>query len=117
MPQRSAPPRSKYRNVKTTVAGLTFDSRKEAERWIVLLARQQAGEIRDLRRQVPYQLKCPTGDPLIALVVAEYLADFDYIECATNEHIVEDTKGYRTRLYVLKRKWLELQERIVIREL
>ena len=32
------PKRSKYGNVKTVVDGFTFDSKKEADRWLVLKA-------------------------------------------------------------------------------
>ena len=45
---------SKYRNVKTTVSGHTFDSRHEAERYIVLRSMEKSGLISNLRLQVPY---------------------------------------------------------------
>lgn len=47
---------SKYHNQKTTVCGKTFDSRHEAERYIVLRSLEQSGVITDLRLQVPYEL-------------------------------------------------------------
>ena len=33
-----------------------------------------------------------------------YISDFTYIDTATGEIIVEDTKGFRTADYILKRK-------------
>ena len=47
---------NKYHNQKTTVCGKTFDSRHEAERYIVLRSLEQSGVITDLRLQVPYEL-------------------------------------------------------------
>lgn len=112
LPQR----RSKYRNVRVEVDGIMFDSKREAEHWLSLKAREQAGEIRDLKRQVRYNLICPNPERLIHYTVSEYVADFDYYVVATGEHIVSDAKGHRTREYLLKRKWLELQEGIAIVE-
>ncbi len=102
---------SKYHSEKVTLDGETFDSRREARRWMDLRLLEQAGEIRDLRRQVKYIL-IPTqreeGDgkkpgKLIEREVA-YLADFVYIDARTGETIVEDVKGVRTDAYILKRK-------------
>ena len=46
----------KYRNEKTVVAGLTFDSKAEARRYGELQLLERAGRISDLRRQVPIEL-------------------------------------------------------------
>src|SRR6266496_6320539 len=48
--------RSKYRNVKCIVQGERFDSQREADAWLGLLARQAAGEIEGLQRQVHFPL-------------------------------------------------------------
>ena len=48
--------RNKYGNKKTVVDGITFDSRKEAKRYQELKLLEKAGEIKDLRRQVKYEL-------------------------------------------------------------
>lgn len=40
---------SKYHNTKTTISGHTFDSRHEAERYIVLRSMEKSGLISDLR--------------------------------------------------------------------
>lgn len=103
---------SKYRNVKTVIDGETFDSKREANYWRELKLREKAGDIRALRRQVPFSLCCPTlGDDV---EVARYIADFTYIDPA-GLHVV-DAKGKRTQMYSLKKKWLELQLDIVIEE-
>src|SRR5689334_5102470 len=90
---------SKYRNKKTEVDGILFDSKKEAKRWIELKLMQQAGQITDLRLQHLF--------PLIVngVTVGEYRADFTYMRLNYPHagfhglFTVEDVKGYRTDLY------------------
>lgn len=110
---------SKWRNVKTVVDGITFDSKREAEHYMLLKARQALGEISELQRQVPFQLLCPvltrdgqsTG---ASAVVAAYVSDFTYRE--NGQLVIVDAKGKRTREYALKAKWLALQQGISILE-
>lgn len=123
---------NKYYNVKTkTSDGTVFDSRKEARRYDQLLLLQRAGEISDLKRQVPYELvpnqyityerysktgkRLKDGKKLIERKV-EYVADFVYTETKSGEVVVEDTKGIRTKDYVLKRKLMRYVHGIKIRE-
>lgn len=111
--------RSKYRNVKVVVGGEAFDSQAEAAYWMGLQAREHAGEIQGLRRQVPFPLYCPMrtsnrGGSILLAQVAEYVADFVFYEGLV-QHVV-DKKGKRTREYAMKKKWLELQDGIVIEE-
>lgn len=118
----TAPPKakSKYHNVKTWVGSECFDSKREAEYWILLKAREALGEIEGLKRQVRFALLCPAHDepltPNEARQVAEYVADFEYYELPMARHHVVDAKGHRTREYLLKKKWLDLQDGIVIEE-
>jgi hypothetical protein len=117
---RRVPPKpSKYRNVKVTINGETFDSKREAAYWQGLKAREHNGEIFDLKRQVKFWLLCPVhnppfGDVGIEAPVAYYVADFVYEE--QGERHVVDAKGKRTQMYVLKKKWLWKQDGIVIEE-
>lgn len=88
---------TKYNNKKTVYLGIQFDSIKEANRYQVLLYMERAGLIRNIELQPRYDLivngkKC-----------GFYKADFRY-EKNTGEIVVEDVKGVRTPLYVLKRK-------------
>lgn len=110
-PKTAAP--SKYRNVRFVIDGLTFDSKREANYYVGLKARADHGEITDLRMQVSFPLLCPAPGGLTA-IVAHYVADFTYLERGV-QHCV-DVKGVRTQLFVLKRKWLELQDGIVVEE-
>lgn len=109
---------SKYRNVKVEIHGEKFDSKREAAYWQGLKAREAAGEIRALRRQVPYGLYCPTAITDTHAQVSSYVADFVFEErdgAAWSTHVV-DAKGKRTALYTLKAKWLFLQDGISIEE-
>jgi hypothetical protein len=91
--------KSKFSNIKVIVDGKRFDSKKEARRYVELLVMEKNGKIHDLRLQVPYVLveRNETERECI------YKADFQYRN-RKDELVVEDTKGFKTQLYVLKRK-------------
>lgn len=105
---------NKYRNTKTIVDGIEFDSRKEAARYKELKLLEAAGEISNLERQVKFVLIPTQREPDFVGVrggikkgkviekECSYLADFVYIR--DGEVIVEDTKGIRTKDYIIKRK-------------
>ena len=111
-------PVNKYGNRKITVDGVTFDSRKEYLRWCELCLLEKAGHITDLRRQVKYELipaQCEeyerysqkTGKRLkngtrVVEKECAYIADFVYLQ--VGQTVVEDTKGYKTEAYIIKRK-------------
>ena len=46
----------KFFNKKVTIGGIKFDSKKEGERWLVLLDMQKKGVISDLQRQVEWEI-------------------------------------------------------------
>ena len=96
--------RRKDRNRKIVVDGETFDSQKEANRWQELKLMQKAGEIADLKRQVPYVLIPAQKNERGRVIEREckYVADFTYTRFG--DTIVEDTKGMRTKEYIIKRK-------------
>lgn len=107
---------SKYHAKKTVVDGITFDSRREAYRYLVLKNMEEEGAIEDLRRQVRYEL-VPAFDvdgrhyrPVF------YVADFVYIDKETGEEVVEDVKGMRTDVYRLKSKLFARRYGKVIKE-
>jgi hypothetical protein len=105
---------SKYKNKKTVVNGITFDSQREAMRWSLLLALQNAGRISGLQRQVryPYVLyaakptSCTTQYMLRIGKQRCYIADFVYYNGA-GLRVVEDSKGFRTKEYRAKKKIVE----------
>ena len=94
---------SKYHNyLNYEVDGIKFDSKKEAQRYKELKLFERAGAIKDLRLQVPYVLieKSEYGREI------KYYADFVYFDCEENRTIIEDTKGFRTDIYKLKKRLL-----------
>lgn len=94
--------RSKYHARKTTVDGITFDSRKEADRYLVLKGMEDDGVIEDLRRQVRYELVPAFDVDGKHYRPVYYVADFAYVE--DGKEVVEDVKGMRTDVYRLKNK-------------
>lgn len=107
--------RSKYGNVPTVVNGITFDSAREAARYEILARLQLAGQISDLKIQVPFEV-------VPAAVVAgkkrrarKYIADFVYRNEA-GDLVVEDVKGMLTPMYELKRHLMKVVHDIDIVE-
>lgn len=121
--------RNKYGARKVTKNGLIYDSKKEARRAGILEALEKAGAITDLRRQVKYVLIPTQREPDIIgpkggrkpgkVIEREcyYLADFVYTITATGETVIEDTKGVRTKEYIIKRKLMLERFGIRIKEL
>ena len=118
--------RKKYGNAAVQVDGKLFDSRKEANRYIELLIMQRAGKISNLRTQVKYILipeqreLPPEGSKKPGKVIERecaYLADFVYEDLEDGgKTVVEDTKGFRTKEYIIKRKLMLERFGIRIRE-
>lgn len=120
--------RQKYGNKKAICNGIQFDSRKERDRYRKLALLEQAGEISDLRLQVPFELipaiyeqqevQLKTKTKIVSKCIQKpvrYIADFVYHDKDGNE-IVEDAKGMRTKEYVLKKKMMRALLGITIQE-
>lgn len=138
--------RNKYGNVPTRSrhTGRMFQSRLEAGREPVLLALQNAGEIIALSYQTPFPIELYSTQAVEELLealdslgnkggtssnmdglgravrmsrqkVCVYKADFTYLT-KSGEHVVEDTKGYVTPEYRLKKKLMVLAHNIEIQE-
>lgn len=106
----------KYGNQKVLDRGITFDSKAEHKRWQYLAMLQKAKQIRDLQRQVRFELIPALAKPRGGKErPTHYLADFTYLDGAGNL-VVEDVKGAVTPEFRLKRKlmlWvhgIEIQE-------
>lgn len=98
---------NKYRNNKTLIDGIVFDSRLEAQRWCELKILERAGEITDLQRQVHFELQPSFRKNGKTIRKIEYVADFVYRDRKTGRMIIEDTKGMKTAVYKLKKKMFE----------
>ena len=98
---------SKYGAKKTSIDGIKFDSQKEANRYLDLLVLQKTGLIQDLHRQVRFELQPSYKKNGKTVRPIYYVADFVYYDTFKGQKIVEDTKGYRTEIYKLKKKLFE----------
>lgn len=93
----------KYNARKTTVDGIMFDSRKEAERYLSLKAMERTGFIRGLVLQPEFELQPGFRHPdQGAIRAVKYRADFQYER--EGRTVVEDVKGMKTKEYLIKRK-------------
>lgn len=105
---------------------MTFDSVKEYRRFCELLLLVKAGAITDLQRQVEFELIPTQREPDTIGVrggvkkgktiehAVKYVADFVYTE--NGKTVVEDTKGFHTKDYIIKRKLMLYIHGIRIRE-
>lgn len=111
--------KSKYGSRKVTIDGIIFDSVREGNRYKELKLLERAGVITGLQRQVKYVLipaqrefcneiytrgknkGCFKPGKLLEKECS-YIADFVYIQ--DGKTVVEDTKGFRTEAYKIKRK-------------
>lgn len=115
--------KSKYGAKKVVRDGMTFDSQIEYKRYCELLLLQRAGAIHDLKRQVefeliPAQFEQSNGKKRGKCLerAVKYVADFVYRDVDTNKTIVEDTKGFKTPEYKIKRKLMLYVHGIRIKE-
>ena len=104
---------SKFNNTPTNGSA----SKLEATRKWELEMMQRAGLISGLQCQVKYEL-IPTQYDIDGKCLERncvYIADFTYWK--DGEFIVEDTKGFKTKDYVIKRKLMLWRYNIRIREI
>ncbi len=104
---------SKYRNRKVEIDGEVYDSLWEREYHQRLLLAERAGGIRDLRRQVVFELSWPDGTR-----ICTYRADFVYIDAGSGALMAVDAKGQKrnTAVFQIKRKLMKLCHGIEIEE-
>ncbi len=93
---------NKYSNKKTKVGEYAFDSRKEATRYMELRLMAMAKEIRDLTLQPRFILQESFKHNNVTHRAISYVGDFKYIK--EGQTIVEDSKGFKTDIYRLKKK-------------
>lgn len=102
--------RNKFRAKPTEINGIRFASKKESQRYSQLLAMQAGGLIRDLELQKKYELS------VNGVLVCSYVSDFEYWDVAQDVHVTEDVKGFKTRVYKLKKKLMLACHGIEIKE-
>lgn len=85
-----------------------FDSKKEALRYQELKLLEAGGIIKALALQVDFPIIINDHK------ICSWKADFVYIE--DGKRVVEDTKGFKNRVYKLKKKLVEVVYGIKIKE-
>lgn len=99
----------KYHAKPTEIDGIRFASKKEGRRYQELKLLEMAGEIENLELHPSFKIEV-NGEK-----VCRYIADFRYRE--KGREIVEDAKGVRTPVYILKRKLMKAVHGIEIKEI
>ena len=96
--------KSKYKNVKKKVDGITFDSKKEAKYYADLALLQKSGEVISILPQPKFELQqeyVKDGKKVRAIY---FIADF-FVEYKDGRKEVIDVKGYKkNKVYLLKKK-------------
>jgi hypothetical protein len=83
----------KYRNEPVEACGMKFPSKRQARRWQELQLMLAAGEIKHLMPEVSF----PIGGGHRMRI------DAHYVRTSTGESVWEDSKGYVTEAWTLKR--------------
>lgn len=94
---------AKYKNIKYN----GYDSIKEYRRAQELELMQKKGLIAGLKEQVKYELIPSQRDKITGKLLerpVSYIADFEYLRISDGVVVTEDTKGVRTKEYIIKRK-------------
>lgn len=102
---------SKYGNKEKIIDNIVFQSNLEAKRYRQLSLLEKAKEIKDLKLQVKFELQpkfIKNGKTIQAI---NYIADFVYYDNKLNKTIVEDTKGFKTDTFKIKKKMFEYKYR------
>ena len=106
--------KSKYNNSKVRYQGLTFDSKKEFEYYLILKDKEKRGLVFNIKRQVPLEIQPAftdkTGVKHRSII---YKADFVYTDRLTGTTRYIDVKGFRTEVYKLKKKLLAYKNIII----
>ena len=100
---------SKYRSKKIIIDGISFDSKREGNRYLELKLLERAGKIKDLKLQQQFELQPSFKKNGKTIRAITYVADFTYYDFEKKQNVVEDVKGFKTDVYMLKRKLFEFQ--------
>jgi hypothetical protein len=81
-------------------------SKKEARRCDELTIMEKQGLIKDLKQQPRINVLLPFRYKGKAIRGIDYIADFGYFDNDKKCFVIEDTKGYKTPVYQIKKKML-----------
>jgi hypothetical protein len=94
---------NKYRAVATTLDGIRFASKREANYYAELKRRADLGEVYEVQLQPPLILSCGTQ------VIGTYRGDFQFYDATLKRMRLVDVKGKDTPLSAWKRKHVKAQ--------
>ena len=97
----------KYKSKAVVIDGHRFPSKLEANRYLELKLLQRAGKIQDLELQPTFELQPGFRKNGVTYRAITYKADFRYT--MNGKTVIEDTKGYKTEVYALKKKLFEFR--------
>jgi len=119
--QKTLRRRAKYRAKPVLVESERLASKGEGAYYRELLWRVEAGEIRELSRQIRFELKMDGGSPVLLRSKrypngrkAVHVVDFSFIDNRTNQQVYQEFKGLDVPLGKLKRAMVEAQYGITI---
>lgn len=99
---------SKYHAQKTEVDGIVFDSKKESKDYLQLKRLEDCGVIKNLRRQVSFELQPKyTNNKGEHIRAINYIADFVYDRDGKTYVVDSKSPITRTPVYKLKKKLFE----------
>ena len=103
----------KFNNKKVFFDGMTFDSKKECERYKTLKSWQEQGLINGLTCQESFVLVdgVKIAGESRKRPSVRYIADFVYLDKRTGEQVVEDVKSVITRkdkVYRIKKHLMKI---------
>lgn len=101
---------------KKVVDGINFDSDRKHKRYQTLKTLEKTGDIGNLRTQVKYELIPTLRIGGITHRKCVYIADFVYIYRRTGKTIIEDVKGVKTPVYMIKKRLMKQLHDIDIME-
>ena len=88
---------AKYKSIKTTVDGIKFDSKAEAEYYIHLLNLQKIGDVKIIALQ-----------PRVYLTEARILYKPDFLIVENGKPVYIDVKGFITPVFAIKKRlWVQ----------
>ncbi len=88
--------KSKYKNIKTVVDGIKFDSKAEATYYGILNILKRTGKVKDFEMQVVYTLTAGI----------KYILDFK-VEYSDGRIDYIDIKGMKTQVFRIKQKLMK----------
>lgn len=106
---------NKYGNRKVEIDGIVFDSEKEGRHYVELKTMERAGIISRLVLQPTFELAPATTIHGKKSAARTYRGDFQYEKDGIT--IVEDVKGMKTAVYILKRHLMKTVHNIEIVEI